>query len=636
MKNKILPIVMLVIFLVSLFPTALAQEEDTSSGELTTLEATGELTTQDESELEEVDDTNCWSDKPAYRPGYDKGFFIWQGTCGQFWWLDWSGDTRAKWRQWYQTVEGQAPTTEEPTVEDVETLEDEAGDQDTASLTAGDTGVATQEGSLTGSATYSPLRKRLLNQRIAASDLNTQEGYAKPSTLKPATVINKPRLLYPVSGRITTNGEFFDVGVRRFDGFDRIKFHKNVIEFRARVGPHFDGIFFRTTGDEVTFDLKFNGARRVNRVYIGSAKENPSSIPFTLTGDPATQRACGENELIYNNQCVTQIGGTVISSQDVTLESTALAPMTEEGEVTDGTALSQIDASKPSYISGKRPLLIKARQIDRRLVQKYTNIKQKFQQAQKYQANARQKFVNAKQALKKCAGDETEACTQVREDIKAGANDFLIRSADAIITHLEKVKNKIETNADLTDEEAAEMIANIDAKIQELEDAKAQVEAAETKEEILDAAKTIRDAWKKIKFRAVYWAGNLINARMSGILVKAEHLEERLMRALDKMEENGKDVSEIDPLIDEFHTLLTSARDNFESAKENYRQFKETDDKTYLDEGKKQMNSARKDLVAAHKKLKEIVRAIKATQGTEELEEATEETPIEEEETEEE
>lgn len=273
---------------------------------------------------------------------------------------------------------------------------------------------------------------------------------------------------------------------------------------------------------------------------------------------------------------------------------------------------------------------VKIREINKEVVQKYVTAKNEFIKARQLQVAAKDKFVNAKNRFKECEGSETAECNQVRQNVQTGAKNFLGNSADVIIRHLEKIKNQIQANEKLSEEEVAELVAEIDAKIAEIKEAKATAETAETKAEIVSAAKAINAKWKPIKNRAMYWAGRLVNARMGGIVVKMEHLEDRLLRALDKMEENGKDVSEIDPLIDEFHTLLESAKTHFDESQESYKQFKETREKTYLDAGKTHMNEARKDLVAAHKKLKEIVRSIKVAQGTEELDEATEETPIEE------
>jgi len=270
------------------------------------------------------------------------------------------------------------------------------------------------------------------------------------------------------------------------------------------------------------------------------------------------------------------------------------------------------------------------RTINKAVVQKYIQAKNKFIEAKQLQQQARTKFTNAKLKLNECEDSETAECNQVRQNIKTGSKNFLGNSAEAIISHLEKIKNQIQANERLSEEEVTELVAEIDAKITEVEEAQTTAETAETKQEIVESAKKINSAWKPIRNRAMYWTGKLINAKMGGIVVKMEHLEERLMKTLDKMEAKGKDVSGLDPLLDEFHALLTSAKDHFDEAKESYTQFKETGDKTYLDEGQTHMNEARKDLVEAHKKLKEIVRAIKANNGSEELEEATEETPIEE------
>ena len=289
-----------------------------------------------------------------------------------------------------------------------------------------------------------------------------------------------------------------------------------------------------------------------------------------------------------------------------------------------------IRAQIKEAIAAKEPIRVRA--INQEVVQNYIQAKNEFIKARQLQQSAREKFNNAKVKYNECEDSETGECDQVRENIKAGAKNFLGNSADAIIKHLEKIKAKIESDERLTEEEATELVAEIDSKIEEIEEAQATAESAETKEEIVAAAKAVNAAWKPIKNRALYWVGRLINARMGGIIVKVEHLEERIIKTLDKMEANGKDVSGIDTLLDEFHALLTSAKDNFDLAKENYLQFKETGEKTYLDEGKEYMNLARKDVESAHSKLKDIVRAIKEANGTEELDEATEETPIEEEE----
>ena len=305
--------------------------------------------------------------------------------------------------------------------------------------------------------------------------------------------------------------------------------------------------------------------------------------------------------------------------------------MTDTEDTDDTTTVRSTKRQRPN-LEKPKPLLLRARKVNKAVVKNYVAVKEEFIKARQLQMKSREKFSNAKSKIKECEEQDTDECKQVRQNVKTGSKNFLGNSADAIIKHLEKLKNKIQSNERLTEDEVTQIISEIDAKIAEIEEAKATAESAETKKEIVEAAKVIRAKWKPIKNHAVYWTGKLINAKMGGVLVKLDHLEDRLERALAKMEENGKDVSEIEPMVEEFNGFLVNARASFDQAVESYKQFKETKVKTDLDAGKRHMNAARKELVKAHKNLKDIVRAIKAAQGNTELDEASEETPIEEEE----
>ena len=70
----------------------------TESEELVSEEVSPEIVAEPV-DLTVIENPNCWADKPAYRPGYDKGYFIWQGKCANFIWVDWSGDTKEEWKK---------------------------------------------------------------------------------------------------------------------------------------------------------------------------------------------------------------------------------------------------------------------------------------------------------------------------------------------------------------------------------------------------------------------------------------------------------------------------------------------------------------------------------------------------------
>jgi chromosome segregation ATPase len=284
---------------------------------------------------------------------------------------------------------------------------------------------------------------------------------------------------------------------------------------------------------------------------------------------------------------------------------------------------------KPEFNKFKKELNFKVRQVN---IEKLKEAKQNYGQAVKNLVQAREKskeahqaFLDAKQNLKTC----TENCGELEAKTLQNAKDFLIRTADSMISHLEKVKTTLQSNEDLTDEEVSEMITKIDAQIKELQDAKAKVEAATTKAELKEASKTILDAWRKINRYTLFHIAKIVNARHGGIIVKLKHLELRLQKVLEKMEENGKDTSTIQPLVDEFNQYLEEAKTKFDLAEQKFKDFKALPEpkgeagNKLIQEAQGYMKEARDSLKNAQEKLKEIVKAVKDAKGDKELAETT-------------
>ncbi|MFH1432923.1 MAG: hypothetical protein ABIG84_06935 [archaeon] len=240
-------------------------------------------------QLSGIDNAECWADKPAYTPGVDKGYFIWQGKCADFWWVDWSGDTKDDLRKLLKCVRERRITTitsDDAAAEDVDAIDDL---------------VATAE--------------EIVDE--AESETVDADTFCSELTLEEFKELRK-NLLYTVSGTIKSNGVIFDAGVRRFDGNDKLKFKDNEIEFKARVGSHFDGLFFRTTGDKVEFELSFDGETSPDFVYVGKDKANPDTNPFTLEGTPAKKaRACRSGYVVYNKKCVNRVLNRVVKADGI-------------------------------------------------------------------------------------------------------------------------------------------------------------------------------------------------------------------------------------------------------------------------------------------------------------------------------
>ncbi len=271
------------------------ESEDTSEDDSGSDEDEDETPATETVQLSEIENSECWADKPDYRAGVDKGYFIWQGKCANFWWVDWSGDTKDDLNRLLKCIRERRRTavtsSDDAVASDVEAVDD-------ALALAGE---IIDEAEVSVGITDAP-------------GLVTDEEFCSEMTLEEFKELRR-KLLYTVSGTITSDGKIFDVGVRRYDGHDRIRFKDNEIAFRARVGPYFDGIFFRTTADSVKFELSFDGETSADFVYIGKDKVNPDSNPVELSGTPSEDSpVCSAGEVIYQKRCVNQVRDKAVST----------------------------------------------------------------------------------------------------------------------------------------------------------------------------------------------------------------------------------------------------------------------------------------------------------------------------------
>ncbi len=253
------------------------------------------------------------------------------------------------------------------------------------------------------------------------------------------------------------------------------------------------------------------------------------------------------------------------------------------------------------------------------LKHKYSELKDKYSELKDELKELRKEFKDAVES-----GDEETALEHSKQ--------YLTKVADLVINNLEKIKAKVEENDDLTEDEVTEMLADLDEKIQVIEDAKSDVDSAETKEEVKEAGQAIIHAWKRMQHKVKLHAGRVIKANVQDVLKRAEHLERKLEKALVKLEEQGYDVSEVEDLVELFSEEVESARTKFKDASEMFKQARELADSEegtqeevddLVEQAKALVKEAHEDLKEAHEVSKEIIESIRDTAGS--VESVTEE-----------
>jgi hypothetical protein len=277
---------------------------------------------------------------------------------------------------------------------------------------------------------------------------------------------------------------------------------------------------------------------------------------------------------------------------------------------------------------------IEIRKTDPKLLFKKRIIsKQKVRKAEERFQIARQRLVELKKELDsemkllKTAEEKNDD-----EAVKEHAKKYLLRAADAIINHLEKIKSKIQQSESLNEDDALELIKDINLKIDELEDAKSSAEDAAKKEEIRKLAKTINAAWKRIRIKSEFYVSILSSKKIREIIQRSEQLEKKLEGILTELEAKNLDTAEIEKKLTAFSEKIDEARTKFHYSMEKFEKARATGIKEDLQrliiEAKSSSKEARTALKEAHNILTGIIKDIRSLDKTVNFEEEREEEQI--------
>lgn len=234
---------------------------------------------------------------------------------------------------------------------------------------------------------------------------------------------------------------------------------------------------------------------------------------------------------------------------------------------------------------------------------------------------AKEEFKHAKDEL----NEERKALKEAHEkrDEKASlehAKNYLLRVAEALTNHLEKLKAKVQENKNIADDEEAKIVAEIDAKIAEVAEIKAEVEAAATKEHVKEASKKLREMWSKLKHIIDLHAKRVVAARVEGIVHRGLVLEKKLDHVLEKAKEKGIEV-DVSAEISMFSEKIALSKDKHTQAQAklsealDLRSKGEAADsdkiKSLMNEANQLLKESRDALKEAHDVLKTILKKIK-------------------------
>ncbi len=244
----------------------------------------------------------------------------------------------------------------------------------------------------------------------------------------------------------------------------------------------------------------------------------------------------------------------------------------------------------------------------------FAQLKARFEKSKENFKAAKDELNEEKKALNEAKKERNENASIEH------AKEYLAKFADALTSHLEKLKVKVQENQNIDDSTEAKIVAEIDVQISDIAKIKSESQAAITKGQVKEAAKKLREKWNTLKHFIDLHAKRVVAARVEGIVNQGLVLEKRLDNLLAKAKEKGIEINATAE-ISTFSQQIAASREKYLAAQAkiseafDLRAKGEPADsekiKTLLQEAEQLLKESRESLASAHETLKGILRMVK-------------------------
>ena len=239
--------------------------------------------------------------------------------------------------------------------------------------------------------------------------------------------------------------------------------------------------------------------------------------------------------------------------------------------------------------------------------EQYQISQERVRDAQQSYQDSKEKFLDAKARL------EDSRTSGTIFDLKNATRNFLLHTIDYTILHLEVLEDSA---IKAEDSGFAPFIAtdNLKNYINQLEDLKDDVEAAETREEFQAVIDEIRNIWQHINLESRYFILGTANNRVDSFLERGESISDRIEAEIDRLADADVDTSELEQLLDEYNEALDEAKDSHEEVKELFGTHNGFDDDGVLEDAedaRKFLGEANSLMRVTHQQLKDVTAVLR-------------------------
>jgi len=159
---------------------------------------------------------------------------------------------------------------------------------------------------------------------------------------------------------------------------------------------------------------------------------------------------------------------------------------------------------------------------------------------------------------------------RVKEEALKQARRFITQAIKRAISRLERMKTTISKIAALESGRKAQLIAQIDAKINELQTLEAKAENVTTKEELVSLVQEVRQKLTQIKSLVKEIVAEILASHIDRTLTKLTTIANTLADKIDDLKDKNYNVTSMEKTLNEAKTLLSQAKEKNEA--KNYRE----------------------------------------------------------------
>ena len=226
---------------------------------------------------------------------------------------------------------------------------------------------------------------------------------------------------------------------------------------------------------------------------------------------------------------------------------------------------------------------------------------------------AQEKLKFGKDILEKAKKEYQDAKDQFKKTKKLEhAKTQLLKFIDRLSERVNKLKERVGISENLSPGKSEEVLADLDKRLEKINDWKTKIQNATTKEQLKPLAKEIKEVWSHFDHLVKVHELRLQLEHFGGILKQAIQLDKKLNRWVKKADENNVTIPEKALKVANFESKLADAKRSYNATVDDFKKLKQLigKDKDALTdveiaERKALSDSLNNNLKAAKKSLKE-------------------------------